>query len=299
MNAFAPRRTALAPTCPCGKSNKDGKFSPFKDDPRYGKCHSCGQLFTPPKGERQPIAPIRPDEPAFEPLAYVPGNIMQATWKQYGENDFIHFLNAQFGKDATDEVIDRYKIGTAKGGRTVFWHIDQDLHIRTGKIMKFDPSTGKRDKMVNDWVHTAMKLPGRYSACLWGLHLLDEYPETAPVVLVESSKNAIVGYIHYPDFCWLGMDGASGLTNAKAEPLRGRNVILLPDADEAGEKSAERSAEILRMYGCKVEVCDLLPDLDDGTDIADLLTVPGGHRCPHWDILINAHGYPAEWDADL
>ena len=33
--------------CPCNKSNKDGKFVPFKDHTRFGYCHSCEKSFSP------------------------------------------------------------------------------------------------------------------------------------------------------------------------------------------------------------------------------------------------------------
>ncbi|MBK7097579.1 MAG: hypothetical protein IPH58_03420 [Sphingobacteriales bacterium] len=31
--------------CPCGKSNKDGKFIPYKGLDNCGYCHSCGKTF--------------------------------------------------------------------------------------------------------------------------------------------------------------------------------------------------------------------------------------------------------------
>jgi hypothetical protein len=32
-------------TCPCGKSNKDGKFVPFEYCVKFGYCHSCSETF--------------------------------------------------------------------------------------------------------------------------------------------------------------------------------------------------------------------------------------------------------------
>jgi len=46
---FEQRRYAVAKECPCGKSNKDGKFATFKGEEKYGKCHSCGDVFFPPE----------------------------------------------------------------------------------------------------------------------------------------------------------------------------------------------------------------------------------------------------------
>ncbi|MBT4969895.1 MAG: hypothetical protein HOM80_12890, partial [Bacteroidetes bacterium] len=33
--------------CPCGKSNKDGKFVPYIGYEDKGYCHSCGETFLP------------------------------------------------------------------------------------------------------------------------------------------------------------------------------------------------------------------------------------------------------------
>jgi hypothetical protein len=34
-------------TCPCGKSNKDGKFVPFEGHTKFGFCHSCSETILP------------------------------------------------------------------------------------------------------------------------------------------------------------------------------------------------------------------------------------------------------------
>ena len=36
-------------SCPCGKSNKDGKFATFKGFDNKGYCHSCDETFFPDK----------------------------------------------------------------------------------------------------------------------------------------------------------------------------------------------------------------------------------------------------------
>lgn len=39
--------------CPCGKSNKDGKFVPFKSYQDKGFCHSCGRTFLPEQSKTE------------------------------------------------------------------------------------------------------------------------------------------------------------------------------------------------------------------------------------------------------
>ena len=65
---------------------------------------------------------------------------------------------------------------------------------------------------------------------LFGEHLLPMYP-TQTVVLVESPKNAIVGALEYPGLLWLATGNKCMLQRKYMEPLRGREVIVIPDRD--------------------------------------------------------------------
>lgn len=286
-------RHRYAPNCPCGKSNRDGKFSPLKNsDPQYGKCHSCGKLFLPKQDRPEETwrAPVQ-----HEPVAYIPERIFQSTLQKFEDNNFHLWLVALFGLEKAKAAQQNFLYGTAKGGKTIYWQVDTRLRVRTGKIQLHSPYTGKRDKKVNNWAHSMLSLPGRFVQCLYGVHQLNTASPSAPVVLCESSKNAIIGWLHYPDLVWLGTDGATGLTNQKAEPLQGRTCILLPDADQTGrERFTAHCGNILELYKCKIEVCDMFPELADGTDIADYLSEEARKKSP--TMLLNADGYPAFWD---
>lgn len=263
-------RNKLAPNCPCGKSNKDGKFTPIKGmDPQFGKCHSCGKLFMPEtKKEEWKIVDYKP-----EPTQYIPQHVFGRTLQKYGDNDFSVWLALTFGLKAEQAAREQFMWGTARGGKTIFWQIDRELRVRTGKVQYHSPTTGKRDKKTNNWAHSMMNLEGRFVQCLYGVHQVNIYPPDTPIILTESSKNAICGYINSPSLIWLGTDGATALTNAKAEEIKGRKVILMPDADKTGrERFVEHSAEILENYDCLVEVIDLFPELEGGEDIADMLS---------------------------
>jgi uncharacterized protein (DUF427 family) len=68
------------------------------------------------------------------------------------------------GRDVTVELLRKYPIGTSKywKGATVFWQIDTHGKVRTGKIMLYSPTTGKRVKEPHNlihWVHKAIKQP--------------------------------------------------------------------------------------------------------------------------------------------
>jgi phage terminase large subunit len=63
-------------------------------------------------------------------------------------NQFLIYLTSLFGEDITHKVNQRFFIGTSKHwqGACVFWQIDSENNIHTGKIMLFNPTTGKRVK---------------------------------------------------------------------------------------------------------------------------------------------------------
>ena len=75
----------------------------------------------------------------------------------------------------------RYRLGCSKDGGVIFWEIDDQQRVHTGKIMYYQ-SDCHRDKSHNPtWVHTLMKshLPANYELqhCLFGLHLLNSHPD--------------------------------------------------------------------------------------------------------------------------
>ena len=41
------KRRQVVKHCPCGKSNKDGKFVPYIEYENKGYCHGCGETFLP------------------------------------------------------------------------------------------------------------------------------------------------------------------------------------------------------------------------------------------------------------
>ena len=70
---------------------------------------------------------------------------------KYDINPLANYLYGDYRKDEVKNTIEKYNLGTAKifNGATIFWQKDDTGNIRTGKIMAYDASTGKRLKMVN------------------------------------------------------------------------------------------------------------------------------------------------------
>ena len=106
------------------------------------------------------------------------------------------------------ELMRRYHVGTSKHwqGATVFWQKDCKDRVRTGKIILYNPQTGKRVKQPFchvTWVHSALHLTDfNLRQCFFGEHLLTS-EKNKPVGLVESEKTALVCSIHLPHFTWI------------------------------------------------------------------------------------------------
>lgn len=219
--------------CPCGKSNKDGKFVPFEDCTRFGYCHSCSETFLPilqTSSDYVYQLPVKNDVK----IQYIPSNFISKSLKKNRTNNLVSFLKHQFGNEVADGLVNLYKIGNSKQwyGANVFWYVDKDNNVRTGKIMLYNKQNGKRVKEPYNhitWVHNKINISNEsISKCLFGEHLLNLFPDK-PISIVESEKTAIIASIFFPNFIWMATGGISNLSYDKIKVLKGRGVILFPD----------------------------------------------------------------------
>ena len=268
--------------------------------PTVGRCNheaGCGYHYTPKQffednpDRRASFPPSTTSRPTPKPAPpKEPGRIPADYLFRAGSyrSNFVAFLISVFdtnhpGCPTVVRLVDEYGIGAAKDGSVIFWQIDINGRIRTGKIMRYDPTTGKRIKDASgaiDWVHAKLKrrgeLPDNFNLvqCLFGEHLLKLHPDKV-VALVESEKSALIGAGLFPDLVWLASGGRSQLSADKLRVLAGRTVVLYPDIDSY-DLWREKARE-LEAIGCWVTVSDLLEknatpaDREAKIDIADLL----------------------------
>lgn len=200
------------------------------------------------------------------------------------ESHLIQFLLSHQVDNAENvsRVLNDYRIGATRDGSTIFWQIDINGCVRTGKIIQYKREDGHRikDKGVN-WVHSLLKRQSvideewTLAQCLFGEHLLSQVANQGKVVaVVESEKTAIICAIQYPDCVWLAIGGKSQLSPNKMKVLAGRTVIFFPDVDGYREWTERTKA----LTFCRsVTVSDLLEknateeDRIAKIDIADLL----------------------------
>lgn len=150
------------------------------------------------------------------------------------------------------DAVCRYRLGADRKGRVIFWQIDRDERICDGKVMSYglDCHRLKEKEHAPTWVSAllAKRHGGKQEGdivrhCLFGLHLLN--PRNAwltgqmtPVALVEAEKTAVILSAYYPQYVWLATGGLFEVQPEKFRPLRGRKVILFPDADPDGKAYA-------------------------------------------------------------
>jgi hypothetical protein len=259
--------------------------------PTVGRCNreiNCSYHYTPKQYFQENNSSIdtlqfkvfkpRTVATLSKPFSFIPVEIFKDSLKGYDNNHFINYLINLFGEDITKKLIERYFIASSNAwnGATVFWQIDKQGNIRTGKIMLYSPSDGKRVKEPHayiNWAHKVLKWSNfELKQCLFGEHLLVD--ESKPVAIVESEKTAIIASVYLPNFIWVAVGSLSNLNNEKCSTLKGRNVVLFPDL-KGYDKWSSIAKELSNITAFKVS--DVLErnatesEKEQGLDLADFL----------------------------
>jgi len=216
-----------------------------------------------------------------EHTSYMPLSIMEKSLCKYEKNNLYLFLSDNLGKEITDRLMNRYKVGTSNhwDGATVFWQVDANNNARAGKVMLYDRQTGHRMKRPFNhvtWAHTLLKMQDyNLRQCLFGEHLL-RAEKNKTVAIVESEKTAITASAYLPQYLWLATGGKNGCFNERSMAvLRGRNVIVFPDL--GATEDWRKKMETFRKLGIRASIFDYLEsvatdnDKAEGYDIADYL----------------------------
>lgn len=171
------------------------------------------------------------------------------------DSTLVHYLLERFDRQRVIEVAAMYQLGATANGSTVFWQIDRDGRTRTGKVMAYWPD-GHRIKEPGydrvNWMHALLRKDGLIpeefdlTQCLFGEHLVRIFP-SAPVILVESEKTAIICAINDSKRIYLATGGVYGLNSERIAPLIDRHVTAIPDAD-AIEEWRERIESMQKFY---------------------------------------------------
>ncbi len=228
------------------------------------------------------------------PTSYIPEWV--ATGSLTRDSTHMQWLRTTFGTDEAERIRQLYGVGGTRDGRVVFWQRDTQGLLRTGKVMAYDPTSGRRTKGAGscDWVHSIMLRQGRLDEpynlkqCLYGEHLLGhEAYATATVAIVESYKTAHVGAILLPEMLWTATDSLQGLTAERLMPLGGRHVVLYPDEGRGEEIWREKICDIAHEVGFDYTISNAISLYDSaniapsaGRDIADLVEICTTEEAP-------------------
>lgn len=265
--------------------DRDGKMI----DECVGRCDhqsSCGYDFKPADyynqhPERKPKADGSQktyQKPTPKPLCLLPFDYVSRS--RCNNNTLLHFLTTIFDEGAVRDVAEKYLIGSTKDQRIIYWQIDRANNVHTGKIIRYNQTTGHRVKDVAgsiNWTHSLLKKAGKLpedwqlTQCLFGEHLV-KAGDNRVVALVEAEKTAVIGAILFPQYIWLATGGIENLKQETMSSLSGKTVLLFPDID-GFEKWSNKAKQI---KGCRLIVSnifsgDLVTDEDrrNKIDIAD------------------------------
>jgi hypothetical protein len=231
-------------------------------------------------GERFHSPPLRGGWVGSIPFSYLRDSLSPAS-------NFVSFLQSHFSEDQINSVFEKYLMGATKNKEVIFWQIDIQGRIRTGKIMQYNPQTGKRIKHQNgaiNWVHNKLKKTGalpddfNLQQCFFGEHLLKLYPDKS-VAIVESEKTACIASCIIPELIWLAAGSLNGLSVEKCRVLKNRKVILFPDQG-AFDKWNLKAAELRLGLNQYVFVSDILEreicvtECFFGFDVVDFILWP-------------------------
>lgn len=284
---------------------------------RCDRENHCGYHYTPKEYFRDNNLQISiPDKQEMTiqpppPMDFVSSDLMQRSMAGYTESNFGQYIMSLLGEKIGSALLLKYFVGRAKadGGKAnIFWRIDADGRIRTGKIMVYHPGAGKRNKEIHPvWVHNSLQ-PFNHELCFFGEHLIKEYPEKT-IAICESEKTAIIASFFFPQHNWLATGGASGCKwreYSVYKVLENKNVILFPDFGHYNKKSgrtcfqewSDRANAIMERMKCNIRVSAVLekniPETErvNDYDLADMLI----KRDEQTGIALTDDNYPAIWD---
>ena len=264
----------------CNKSNTDGKFVNYKNlNDKFGYCHSCGITTLPPQIYTDQNANeyywndaenkfesiylmsdpknVNPSKITFSKEQITQKFIDESViWNYYytaPENNLLQYLRKTYGSEKTEDAKQTYALGTSNDGGLLFWSINSDLKVQKAKIVYYD-ANGKRTNKFK----VPYKNEQGYFNCLFGAHLVyDTIRAKKIIVLTESEKTAIVGYILFPHYVWVAYGGINGLTENKLKPLIGHNVLIVPDMSENAVSIILNKIPLLISLGINAKIWDM------------------------------------------
>ena len=166
------------------------------------------------------------------------------------------------------------------GSRSDLWTYHDAAGDPVGLVLRWDTPDGKKIRPASrngsGWVLRGMADPRP----LYGLPELVASDPSERVVYVTEGEKAADAVRACDLIATTSPHGSKSAGKADWSPLAGRDVAVLPDHDDAGEKYAEDVAELAAGAGARsvrlVRLADRWDALPEGGDAADALELEGG-----------------------
>ena len=260
--------------CPqCGKKRfvryvltSDEKTEAGQEFGRCDRIENCGYHLYPQHDKNFKPIPIiekKYETPKFDTI---PKKTVESTFNNFKENVFFRYFIKTFGREVAWALQEKYNIGTAKNGGTIFWQQDRAGQFRTGKVIYYNEN-GKRRKDKMSWfVHKKINEKFLLSQVFFGEHLIFDAEKIA---LCESEKTAILMSIFEPDFTWIASGGAQMLNDYRLSRLQKIDKVF---ADNGQFESWELKTKHFENRQMDISVDKAVSEgiLQPGDDILDL-----------------------------
>lgn len=195
-------------------------------------------------------------------------------------DNFSKFLLENFDYNTAKESLLKYKVGESDRwpGSTIFWQIDMDFDIRTGKIIHYDEKCKRTKKPYPriSWAHVPQKkmevIPDyNLQLCMFGEHLVTDEFDTVHVV--EAEKTAIICDIQTENQLWLAVGGLELVSPERFQRLEGKKIIFYPDkGDKAFNKWSTKLNPLIEAgWNISINRSIEKTELEEGSDLADII----------------------------
>jgi hypothetical protein len=266
----------------CDRSDNCGyRCHPYADG--YGKKLMSAITPVPVFNRLNPALAGSLNASASVEPSFISADLVKKYARRYNQSPLAVYLCGVLDMSeipALAESLAAYGIGTSKDGKTIFWQIDANGKIRTGKMIAYAENGHRIKSVPPEWIHDRLKKTGKLDAfdlkqCLFGTHLIGR--SAKPVHIVESEKTALIMSVLMSDFVWLATGGKQNfkLIEQAVPLLKGRHVTLFPDlgafddwSNKIKELSKANNSVVFRVSDClEGEATD--NDRKNGLDIAD------------------------------
>ncbi len=243
------------------------------DSMRFGRCervNSCAYIRYPTNDDGNDWTNYEAPKIAYKPPVpdFINPDLVRSTFRDFNKNVFFNFLAKTFDLETARTLQEKYNIGTAKHGGTIFWQKDREGKFRTGKVFYYQRN-GKRDKQKGSWyLHKQVKKNFSLVQVFFGEHLIGENPDS-PIALCESEKTAILMSILEPKYTWIA-SGGSNMLNIQRLMRLNRLDFVSPDEGQFELWKEQTAFFKEREMDVRVEKAFRNEIVEKGDDILDL-----------------------------